>query len=585
VKQVAHRPSKFGHQFLPGLVLILFLAGGISAVWDYFRVDSITRNLAMREALGLIHQVERELESAARGENAAREAIEEHLFAVAYLIDRLLFDKPAHELDWEEIALEAGVLSVDLFDGAGNYCCGTALGVARQTAALQPESTWGFHGERVLGVLPASSGSGSLYAVAVQSNAPFERLTPQQDLRNRQPGSKPTFGAVVVAVDAAELYRWRSQIGIGQILEHLSDHPEVAFATISNEDAILAATPNLPDWAGGPTDEFLAESPPGSEGAVARFAKSPEGQPFFETATRLAGTDNLTLRIALVADELRAIRQRSLFALTLRTVLFILLGGLTLAYLVSKQNERLLTEEKEHIRREVARLEADRTMRERLEAMGKLAGGVAHEIRNPLNTIELVAQRLELEFEPVESPEEYHTLVRNMRSETKRIGRIVQEFLAFARPPKANRRPGALQETVTEAVELFRPVAKAKGVRIEAAVNPLKPFAFDRDQVAQAIQNLLRNALEAVGSESGLIQVSTGRSDGLAYVEVRDNGPGVPLEERARIFHLYYTTRAEGTGVGLSLTHRIADEHGGRVEVSDTPGGGATFRLYLKLEG
>jgi two-component system, NtrC family, sensor histidine kinase HydH len=229
---------------------------------------------------------------------------------------------------------------------------------------------------------------------------------------------------------------------------------------------------------------------------------------------------------------------------------------------------------------EKAALEADLHRRERLASMGALASGVAHEVRNPLNAIGVIAQRLEREFEPIRDQEEYRSLLRVVRGEVARVNRIVKGFLSLARPPALRLETADLEEAVERTVAAVEPRAWAKGLRIERRYGGVGPWRLDQDQFAQAVQNLLNNAVEA--SEKSGIRVSTRRrEDGGAEIEIEDTGAGIAPENLERIFDLYFTTKAEGTGLGLSLVQRIIAEHGGRVQVRSTPGAGSCFTLCL----
>ncbi len=229
---------------------------------------------------------------------------------------------------------------------------------------------------------------------------------------------------------------------------------------------------------------------------------------------------------------------------------------------------------------EMAALEADLRRGERLASMGALASGVAHEVRNPLNAIGIIAQRLEREFEPQRDQQEYRNLLKVVRGEVGRVNRIVVDFLGLARPPALARRPVDREELVEQAVAAQEPRARAKGLRVERHYGGVGLWQLDPDQFIQAVQNLLSNAVEA--TQSGQLRVATRRrEDGGAEVEVEDSGVGIAPEHLEQIFDLYFTTKAEGTGLGLSLVHRIVNQHGGGVQVHSTPGIGSRFTLYF----
>ncbi|MEW6749403.1 MAG: ATP-binding protein [Candidatus Latescibacterota bacterium] len=224
-------------------------------------------------------------------------------------------------------------------------------------------------------------------------------------------------------------------------------------------------------------------------------------------------------------------------------------------------------------------LEEEVRRRERLAAMGQLAAGVAHEVRNPLNAIGLIVQRLEREFEPQADRDEYLGLVRTVRGEVARVNRIVQQFLEYSRPPALDLQEADLEGILDEALQVAAARAGTRGVALERRFGGVGPVRLDPEQVKQAVLNLLDNAVEA--TEEGHVEVATRLLDGWVAVEVRDTGRGIAPEHRERVFDLYFTTRPNGTGLGLSLVHRIVAEHGGRVEVRSQVGEGTVFTVLL----
>jgi signal transduction histidine kinase len=292
----------------------------------------------------------------------------------------------------------------------------------------------------------------------------------------------------------------------------------------------------------------------------------------------------MVLRLGLHTDHLQLIRQRNVWALVIRSALFILLSTTLAAYIISRQNIRYLENERQKILREIRILEADRTLQERLTAMGELAGGVAHEIRNPLNTVIMASQRLEREIDPLQQPDQYRTVVAALQSEARRIERIVSDFLSFARPPRARKSSSVAATELQPVVETFRQLAEGHQISFDVDLQPLPKFALDGDLLRQAVLNLLKNALEAVSTESGVILLKGYREQNWAVFEVTDNGSGIPPDLRQQVFDLYFTTKATGTGIGLPLVHRIAMEHQGRVEIDQSQSDGTCIRLYMKME-
>ena len=225
-------------------------------------------------------------------------------------------------------------------------------------------------------------------------------------------------------------------------------------------------------------------------------------------------------------------------------------------------------------------LEADLRRRDRLASMGALASGVAHEVRNPLNAISVIVQRLRREFTPRTDEGEYRQLTQVVAGEVERVNRIIQQFLELARPPALVKRRVELASILARAAETVEPQILAAGLRLERDFVGVGEAQVDADQLHQALLNLLVNAVEAT-AEGHIRLAARSLPEGWVEIGVADTGSGIPAEDVERIFDLYFTTKAEGTGLGLSLVHRIVAEHGGRVEVQSERGAGTRFILLF----
>ncbi len=229
---------------------------------------------------------------------------------------------------------------------------------------------------------------------------------------------------------------------------------------------------------------------------------------------------------------------------------------------------------------EARRLEREAQRKDKLTAMGELASGVAHEIRNPLNAIAMIAQRFGKEFTPRRGVKEYRTLASVMQNEARRLNAIIRQFLSFARPPKLQRRPVAVAELVEHVASLFSALAADRGVIFTVSTGGSAMAHLDPDQMTQALLNVLQNALEATPRGGQIVFRSETVAVGTRFT-VGDTGKGIPPTSLDKIFNLYFTTKAEGTGLGLSITQQIIGQHGGIIDVSSTEGKGTVFTLDI----
>ncbi|MCH7807681.1 MAG: hypothetical protein IIB60_00530 [Planctomycetes bacterium] len=259
---------------------------------------------------------------------------------------------------------------------------------------------------------------------------------------------------------------------------------------------------------------------------------------------------------------------------------------LELAAIIQTYNEvtERLKRSHELLRREVCRLrdelhEKNKELQrsERLAALGEMAAGVAHEIRNPLGGIGLYASLLERDLK--DRPEQ-REIARHISAGVRNMETIVGDTLAFAGGAEPTCRPSPLGGIIDAALIQLAPRAEELSVHITVDP-PLRRIELDCDatQIERALVNLVLNALEAAGS-GGHVWLRTGDRDdlgGLFPIVVEDDGPGIPSALAQRIFNPFFTTKDTGTGLGLAIVHRIAESHGGFVTVGRRMGGGASL--------
>jgi len=218
----------------------------------------------------------------------------------------------------------------------------------------------------------------------------------------------------------------------------------------------------------------------------------------------------------------------------------------------------------------------------RLAAISRLTGGVAHEIKNPLNSIalhlEVLRARLEGRAEGVEQE------IDVIAGEISRLDRVVKTFLDFTRPVDLNLAEVDAAALAREIATLVAPEAAGRGivVAVDCQGAPLVLNA-DADLLKQALLNVVKNAVEAM-QRPGRIEIGVGRESGDCVIRVSDEGAGIPPEVREKIFNLYFTTKGKGSGIGLAMTFRIVQLHNGTIDFTSEVGRGTTFQLRFPLD-
>ena len=237
----------------------------------------------------------------------------------------------------------------------------------------------------------------------------------------------------------------------------------------------------------------------------------------------------------------------------------------------------------ERARSESERLHARLRAAERLATAGELAAGMAHEIRNPLAGI--VNATALLTDEGGLTPAERAATLGAIRTEARRLNRILSDFLRFARPQTAQRALGDIGEVVEHVSALVRDdYSRAPRVDVRVAIDPAVPrFAFDRDQLTQVLWNVALNGVEAMDGR-GRLSLEVARQNGDVALAVSDTGPGIAPERLPRLFEPFYSGKPNGTGLGLTIAERIVSAHGGRIEIDSKPGRGTRVTMLFPLE-
>lgn len=231
-------------------------------------------------------------------------------------------------------------------------------------------------------------------------------------------------------------------------------------------------------------------------------------------------------------------------------------------------------------------LEAQLQQAEKSAVVGRLGSAIAHEIRNPLNYINLTLDHLRSKFSPAESEkrDQFAKLTLQLKSEVARINQQITDFLNYSRPATAKIAPISARAVVEESLRIVEAQAAECDIKIGVIEHENVPQVLgDPEFLRSVFNNLFINAVQAMGTEGGHLTVKIQPAEGFVEVEVTDTGPGISLENLENIFEPYFSTKETGTGLGLAIVHKILEAHNGSISVKSKEAEGSTFTVSLPV--
>lgn len=235
--------------------------------------------------------------------------------------------------------------------------------------------------------------------------------------------------------------------------------------------------------------------------------------------------------------------------------------------------------------RDMKELEERLRQAEHLSKIGQLSSGIAHEIRNPLNLVNLSIDHIKVTYPPEDPVKrgEFLGILSNIKGEIHRLNDLINNFLDYGKPHQLKIRPASLEDMLDEVLRLAEEKLKEQNIELERKKLENMPLVpMDSQFIKASIMNLVLNAIQAMPT-GGRLTVETVTNDGYAIITIRDTGEGIPPENIDRIYEPYFTTKDAGIGLGLAISQKIIDEHSGRIDISSRPGSGTTVIIYLPL--
>ena len=226
------------------------------------------------------------------------------------------------------------------------------------------------------------------------------------------------------------------------------------------------------------------------------------------------------------------------------------------------------------------------TIQDKMASLGRVAAGMAHEIRNPLSGINIYLNTLKKLHHRTGSEDKVKQILGQVQSASRKIESVIRRVMDFAKPGEPKLRLMDLNGPIMEALNLSAVTMRKSGISLEKDLcEKLPPCKADPNLIEEMVLNLLNNAAGAMKTMTAgkkIVVTSSVKGDGI-ILTVSDSGPGIAAEIKNKIFDPYFTTKSDGTGIGLSISHRIVTDHGGTITVSDSDLGGAEFRIEIPI--
>lgn len=418
--------------------------------------------------------------------------------------------------------------------------------------------------------------------------------------------------AIQIGVEEVTSTGWTDEERLRSYLASLSRQGIKEISIISTDNEIIASTnpARIGQTVGPVRREHIIQAELGEKGA-------PKSKAYNIILPVVAGDEHYGyIHLKINTDDFSALITKNAFKRILATAFVFLLGialAVSLSLLYTRPIHRVvdaarrvasgdLSVELRTGRRDeigeltqtfndmVQRIREERALEEKLRetehlsAIGQLARSIAHEIRNPLNFISLSIDRLRKKFSPIETAqrEQFEAMITSIKQEIQRLNTLVKDFLDYGKPLKLNRKDTNVRALIEDVIALVSAKAERDNIAISYHDEGIPVLCVDPELIKTCIFNIIVNAFEAMPS-GGNLTIRSGMLNGRAFVGFRDTGVGVSREHIPRLFDPFFSTKATGLGIGLAMTNRVVEEHGGKVEFESSEGKGSTVTILLPV--
>lgn len=558
--QFTHYKNIISTRTLVSVFILLFMILSASAIFDYFtQRKSVIENMIHFSQM-LANTVNKSTRSSIVSDAMLRQYLNKWLISELRVLDNFERTGKIDNNYLQDFCSTEHIYHLTIFSKSGNriYYSHDDRQCSNIDSLLQP-ILLGKENELILGIHPFDNLNEDGYIGAI---------------------ARSKGGAIVGSVKASRFSALRNIIGIEQYLNTIVSDSSIIYIAIQDSNGIIAKTNTLDSLSKFSEDTLLANLKKHDQFHW-RTIKYKDTE-VFEALTPLIVINKYrgTLRIGLDYSPIVKMQKTVLRQTLIRLSVLLIVSFILFSYSISIQNIQLLEKEKQKITNEVYILQRDLRHKEKMSAVGELAAGIAHEIRNPLSAISMTVQRLGREFKPTTGEAEQKRLFDIIRKEIDHIGTSIKNLLQFSKPAPLQMSPNRLEKIIDKIVDLYNGKIAAAGITLIWQNHMNVKTIIDPVKIEECLINILENAIDATPPK-GIIEIGLRTTNREITISIKDTGSGISQENLSKIFNLYFTTKSNGTGLGLAHANQIVSEHGGKIRVDSQENKGTTFTIIL----